>query len=247
MCSTVPKARITLLRVAFMTTSCMEYWSRTLAQCGFHGSIDRYKIYCITLGGALAWYAPHRSRALCRLLLQNDFTRVSQLANADHPRSWPGSSDCADSELDFISKLPTVARRERSRSAHSPAMSAHMVHVEFCRQRDGPSRSDEMPDITAEVVRKGQIDALPDRPRNVTSEHAGPIAALKRLDFMNMSQAGRSRWAESARVDAIVGSCRHTMASLKSGLRCWVAFLGERHWRACCHVTRVALVLPQIH
>lgn len=78
------------------------------------------------------------------------------------------------------------------------------------------------------IVRLGLIDDLEDRPRNVTAAHAGPRAALQRLDLSGLSRAGRDRWAESARVDAILGSCRLTMKSVRSGMKCWIAFIGAR-------------------
>ena len=53
----------------------------------------------------------------------------------------------------------------------------------------------------------------------------GPRRALKELAFAQMSAGDRSTWLEQARIDAIVGSCRGSLESVKSGVRCYVAFV----------------------
>ena len=37
----------------------------------------------------------------------------------------------------------------------------------------------------------------------------------------------KRRWLEEARLDAILGSCPYSLASVKSGLRCYLAFAGR--------------------
>ena len=61
---------------------------------------------------------------------------------------------------------------------------------------------------------------------------AGPLAALRRVPFQNMSDTEKRAWAESARIAAILGNCPKTIKSMQSGARCWIAFLGNylRFW-----------------
>ena len=83
-----------------------------------------------------------------------------------------------------------------------------------------------MPDNTAETLRRGEVDRLADRPRNATSEFAGPRAALRRLRLEDLNAQERATWRENARIDAILGSCRLSMPSVRSGIRSWITFIG---------------------
>ena len=84
----------------------------------------------------------------------------------------------------------------------------------------------EPPDNTAKRLRTRCIEILADRPRNTTAERAGPRAALKRLHLEDLSQRERAVWYENARVDAILSPCRLSLPSIRSGIRCWFAFIG---------------------
>ena len=53
---------------------------------------------------------------------------------------------------------------------------------------------------------------------------AGPKVALERMVQENVCPQKRIRWAESARVDALLGSCPRSHNSMMSGVRCWSAF-----------------------
>ena len=67
-------------------------------------------------------------------------------------------------------------------------------------------------------------EVLAPRARNMTSAGRGPREALSALDFNNKTHVEVKAWAEEARLDAILGSCRLSMKSVKSGMRCYVAF-----------------------
>ena len=54
----------------------------------------------------------------------------------------------------------------------------------------------------------------------------GPRAAVAELDRINDSSEEWSIWIEEARLHALLGSCRASIASVKSGIRCYVAFAG---------------------
>jgi hypothetical protein len=55
----------------------------------------------------------------------------------------------------------------------------------------------------------------------------GPRKALKDFALSHKSAAERVAWLEQARVDAILGSCRGSLASVKSGVRCYIAFVHD--------------------
>ena len=52
----------------------------------------------------------------------------------------------------------------------------------------------------------------------------GPGGAAKRLSFEDNGQ--RLVWAEEARLQAILGGCKRSLASVRSGIRCYIAFIG---------------------
>ena len=45
------------------------------------------------------------------------------------------------------------------------------------------------------------MDQLADRPRNITSEYAGPREALRRLQLGDLTFQERVVWRENARID----------------------------------------------
>ena len=65
---------------------------------------------------------------------------------------------------------------------------------------------------------------LAPRNRNTTAEKRGPRDALSSLDLSHKSRAEVAMWLEEARLDALLGGCRLSMKSLKSGVRCYMAF-----------------------
>ena len=64
-------------------------------------------------------------------------------------------------------------------------------------------------------------------PRVSISHGVGPRAALKKLRFHEKSPSEKVLWIEDARMSSILGSCQLSLPSVMSGLRCWVAFVGE--------------------
>ena len=80
--------------------------------------------------------------------------------------------------------------------------------------------------IIAEL-KAGNVDTLAPRPANKDGAARGPRAALKKLRIDEMTEYEKDFWLEKARIDAILGGARLSMKSLKSGLRCYVAFVGK--------------------
>ncbi len=84
-----------------------------------------------------------------------------------------------------------------------------------------------------------------------TAAGVGPQAALARVGLPKRTVHERMEWLEKARVGAILGGMRLSLPSVQSGLRCYVAFVGElshvfvmacRHKRTC--EVRVILAPP---
>ena len=66
------------------------------------------------------------------------------------------------------------------------------------------------------------------REANVTARDVGPVAAAKRMRLEELTASQRTAWIEEARLDAILGGLRLSIPSLRSGLRCYLAFVSKR-------------------
>ena len=64
------------------------------------------------------------------------------------------------------------------------------------------------------------------RPRNTTSARRGPRNALEALQFSERNGSEVNEWLEEARIDANLGFSRLSLKSVKSGVRCYIAFVG---------------------
>ena len=53
----------------------------------------------------------------------------------------------------------------------------------------------------------------------------GPRKAVKSFLFEQRSHADIASWVEAARIDSIIGSCRRSLPSVRSGIVCYVAFV----------------------
>ncbi len=64
------------------------------------------------------------------------------------------------------------------------------------------------------------------RPPNSTSAGLGPMAAMQSVDARGLSAGEKLAWLEESRMDAILGASSRSHKSVRSGIRCWVAFVG---------------------
>ena len=147
--------------------------------------------------------SPTRLTAVCKLLTSNDFMTWPQLEDAADPREWPGSEGFEEQELHAIRRL-TRTGKERPRSpVHAKTVSV------------------------AEKLGGGEVSCITVKePASTIADGVGPIAALRRARLQDMSRANREDWLEGARLDAILGGCRRSLPSVRSGLRCYIAFVG---------------------
>ena len=96
------------------------------------------------------------------------------------------------------------------------------------------------------VVHGGALKPLTaDRLPCNTARGLGPRGALQKL--VGQTSAQKATWLEEARIAAILGSCLLSMKSVKSGIRCYIAFVGERcRFDCAAHVTACVLAADQI-
>ena len=62
-----------------------------------------------------------------------------------------------------------------------------------------------------------------------TAKGAGPRAALQRSGLAELSSADKKLWVEEARLKSILGSSSGCLKSLRSGISCWITFVGTCH------------------
>ena len=71
----------------------------------------------------------------------------------------------------------------------------------------------------------GRVDLLPASIAIAdTAKGLGPAAALKKLQLGGQSAHMREAWAEEARLEAVLGG--FSLKPWRSGVRCYVAFIG---------------------
>lgn len=105
----------------------------------------------------------------------------------------------------------------------------------FCRS---PSKTEGVADaLAAGRIPKVSTEARPDV-RNL-----GPRATIESTGLAHMNEMQRLEWVGQARLDAILGSCRLSLKSWLSGVRCWFAFSGATLYyvgwlHACAYVSR---------
>ena len=75
-----------------------------------------------------------------------------------------------------------------------------------------------------------------------TASGVGPAAALKRMRLEERTPDERFAWIETARLDAILGGMRLSLPCLRTGLRCYVAFVSTRGDREGVPIRSVCLV-----
>ena len=69
------------------------------------------------------------------------------------------------------------------------------------------------------------------REPNAESTGTGPKATMIKLDCRLASESERNKWLEESRMDAILGASSRSHKSVRSGIRCWIAFVGM--WAQC--------------
>jgi len=89
------------------------------------------------------------------------------------------------------------------------------------------ARSPPRADCLVYALKRGDAAPLQSGEPNHIAQGLGPRAAIRRLKLEQMSGLERLEWLSQARLDALLGCCRLSMQSWRSGLRCYFAFAGE--------------------
>ena len=65
------------------------------------------------------------------------------------------------------------------------------------------------------------------RPHREAAKGRGPRAALLAAGIIGMNASGKERWIEDARLEALLGNCKSTLTSFRSGVKCYIDFVGR--------------------
>ena len=207
-----------------------------LMQCSLHGWIYVSKLVgrahlstTLSTWAACHWIVMSLRAQLSRCAFLGDDTRLDvvlnflqlheidelhELANFPNVRKLDGANVLLDSELSLIDNLArdqtSALRIEWARPSSSKAvvrahvapvadlvLSADVLAERFCKRR----------------AVEGDVGAT-----------VGPMKSIKRLQLEMVSDVDRIRWLEEARLEAILGCCSHSIKSVKSGIRCYLAF-----------------------
>ena len=77
-------------------------------------------------------------------------------------------------------------------------------------------------------LNRGVVGQVPTAPCSVSQlAKVGPVRAVQNMKFQSMSCLERMVWVETARAQTILGNCRLSWPSVRSGLRCYIAFIGK--------------------
>ena len=180
-----------------------DYWYHTLLQFGLHADLGRF-------------------RGVARFFTRNEFSLRSHLKHAPHPSKWPGARQLTDIELEVVCRVwrsPWQCQGECSMTASKRKRFAlcacSLRHVCFLLEHLGGRPPVE--DVV-EVFKRPLREQHP--------PVAGPRAALLDLRAINQDPESWARWAEEARLRAILGTCQRSLPSVLSGVRCYIAFKG---------------------
>ena len=98
---------------------------------------------------------------------------------------------------------------------------------------------------------RGNADTMPtSRPERVVATGVGPRATLVRTNLQAMYPHVKKAWVQEARLTAILGNRASTLKSLRSGVCCYITFIGEqlREVRFCVQSAFLACFDPfQMH
>ena len=87
---------------------------------------------------------------------------------------------------------------------------------------------------------RGNADTMPtNRPERVVATGVGPRATLVRTNLQAMYPHVKKAWVEEAQLTAILGNRASTLKSLRSGVCCYITFIGE-HLREAWFCVRSA-------
>ena len=81
------------------------------------------------------------------------------------------------------------------------------------------------------------------RPHREAAKGRGPRAALLAAGINGMNASGKERWIEDARLEALLGNCKSTLTSFRSGVKCYIDFVGKTRLSTNITCSQIAFVL----
>ena len=212
----------------------MAKWEQTLIEFGAEPAPERLKA-CPDPMPVMLYVL--RCMGLCRHCASFSSRTISSFLNSSGAplRAPPGSAWSNLRRLKSPSWMNWFkASVSERRSGSGCLVGLHEASTCACCLRCTPS--EQKP--PASVRQRGVIEGLmSSREAPVVSAGRGPRAALKAVGLKHMSAAQRDTWLEDSRLDAILGNCRLSIPSFRSGVRCYLAFVGApmlRHGGDVC-------------
>ena len=133
-----------------------------------------------------------------RTLWRNDIVHWAALGSR-HAESWLATAELSEQARVFL------------RSVVSRGKQVPKSPTKECSLVDGLSQ--------------GMVPVLKLHETGSLAEGGGPMRALKALCLQDMSAPDRVIWLEKARVDSILGATSGSLPSVRSGIRCYLAFV----------------------
>ena len=81
------------------------------------------------------------------------------------------------------------------------------------------------------------------RPHREAAKGRGPRAALLAAGINGMNASGKERWIEDARLEALLGNCKSTLTSFRSGVKCYIDFVGKARLSTNITYSQIAFML----
>ena len=127
-----------------------------------------------------------------------------QLKFVDSLRDGEGFQDFSDSELEPLQRVMDMGKGLSQKRGHA-----------LCEEVKSGINAGNVDGVESNFVCRAFVRG------------GGPVAALKKSRLDVLDEGERLLWCEQARLDAIVGSQRLSINMLKSGLRCYFAFVSK--------------------
>ena len=176
----------------------------------------------------------------CRVERGKSATLLHQLPRSVRGR-FPGASCYWRCVFAFACAFHLCRSPTRDLEIAAPKKSAYILHIaqlHVCRTSVPFAclRSFVL-DLT-----RGNADTMPTcRPERVVATGVGPRATLVRTNLQAMYPHVKKAWVEEARLTAILGNRASTLKSLRSGVCCYITFIGEHLREARFRVRSVYL------
>ena len=163
----------------------------------------------------------------CRIERSNIATLLHQLPRSARGR-FPGALQSRGRcVFAFACAFNLYRSPTRVPGAAAPKKSAYVPHTAQLHERRTFAPFACLRSFVLDLT-KGNADTMPtSRPERVVATGVGPRATLVRTNLQAMYPQVKKAWVEEARLTAILGNRASTLKSLRSGVCCYITFIGE--------------------